>query len=123
MTENICLMFTQADTTDALVRVLSLAAAAVDLHKRTVLYVGGRWIELARPGALEQREREYTKTYKVSVMELFRHFQNAGGQLWVSSLSAQQLDLVKWPLIEGATVVDDKTLLTFLTQGTVVLNF
>jgi hypothetical protein len=123
MAENMCLMLTEATTTSALVRVLSLATVAVDLHKRTVLYVGGRWIELARPGDLEQRERNYQRTYKVSVMELFRHFQHAGGQLWVSALGVQGLDLVKWPLIQGATVVDDQTLLTFLTQGTVVLNF
>ncbi len=123
MTENICLMFTQAESHSAILRVLSLAVAAVDLHKRTVLYVGGRWTELVKPALLEQTEREYLKTYKVSVVELIRHFQNAGGQLWVSSFDAQQMDLVRWPLIEGATVVDDKTLLTFLTQGTVVLNF
>ena len=123
MTENICLMFTQADTSGVILRVLSLAVAAVDLHKRTVLYVGGRWTELVKPALLEQTEREYLKTYKVSVVELIRHFQNAGGQLWVSSFDAQQMDLVRWPLIEGATVVDDQTLLTFLTQGTVVLNF
>ncbi len=123
MAENICLMFTQADTFDVLVRVLSLAAAAVDLHKHTVLYVGGRWVELVKAGALEQREREFKAIYKVSVVELFRHFQNAGGQLWVSSFDAQQQDLGKKALVEGVTFVDDKTLLTFLTQGTVVLNF
>ncbi len=124
MAENICLMFTESETHSSLVRVLSLAAAAVDLHKRTVLYLGGSWIELARSDKyLENRERDYQRTYKVSVVELFRHFQNAGGQLWVSALSVRDLDLVKWPLIAGATVVDDTTLLTFLTQGTVVLNF
>jgi hypothetical protein len=123
MTENICLMFTESESHSSIVRVLSLAAAAVDLHKRTVLYVGGRWVELVKPAELEQREREYMRTYKVSLVELIRHFQNAGGQLWVSALDAQQLDLVRWPLIQGATVVDDQTLLTFLTQGTVVLNF
>jgi sulfur relay (sulfurtransferase) DsrF/TusC family protein len=124
MAESICLMLTESTNASALVRVLSLAAVAVDLHKRTVLYVGGGWIELARSDKyLEQRERDYQRNYKVSVMELFLHFQHAGGQLWVSSLSVQGLDLVKWPLIQGATVVDDQTLLTFLTQGTVVLNF
>ena len=80
-------------------------------------------MEIARPGTLEQRERVYQRTNKVSVVELFRQFQNAGGQLWVSAWSVRDLDLVKWPLIEGATVVDDQTLLTFLTQGTMVLNF
>ena len=124
MAESICLMLTESTNASALVRVLSLAVAAVDLHKRTVLYVGGEWIDLATSAKyLEQRERIYQGTYKVSVLELFRHFQQAGGQLWVSSSSVQGLDLVKRPLIQGTTVVDDQTLLTFLTQGTVVLNF
>ena len=124
MAENMCLMLTESDTINVLVRVLSLAAAAVDLHQRTVLYVGGRWIELARAGALEQRDRILKPIYKgLSVVELFRHFQNAGGQLWVSSSDAQRQGPDKRALIEGVTFVDEKTLLTFLTQGTVVLNF
>lgn len=123
MAENICLMLTEATTTNALVRVLKMAVAAVDLNKRTVLYVDGRWAELARAGEFEQREREIKTLYKLSVVELFRHFQNAGGQLWVSSFHIQQMDLGKRPLVAGATAVDEKTLLTFLTQGTVVLNF
>ncbi|HEX7736869.1 MAG TPA: hypothetical protein VF458_18635 [Ktedonobacteraceae bacterium] len=123
MAENMCLMLTESESHSALVRVLSLATTAVALHKRTVLYVGGGWMEIARPGTLEQRERDYQRTYKVSVVELLRHFQNAGGQLWVSAWSVRDLDLVKWPLIQGATVVNDQTLLTFLTQGTMVLNF
>ncbi len=117
-------MLTQSDTHNVLVRVLSLAAAAVDLHQRTVLYVGGRWIDLARAGVLEQHERILKPIYQgLSVMELFRHFQNAGGQLWVSSSDAQRQGPDKRALIEGVTFVDEKTLLTFLTQGTVVLNF
>jgi len=124
MTENMCLMLTESDTTNVLVSVLSLAAAAVDLHQRTVLYLGGRWIELARVGVLEQRDRLLKPIYKgISVMELFRHFQNAGGQLWVSSFEAQRGGPDKRALIEGVTFVDEKTLLTFLTQGTVVLTF
>ena len=124
MAENICLMLTQSDSHNVLVRVLSLAAAGVDLHQRTVLYVGGRWIDLARAGVLEQHERILKPIYKgLSVMELFRHFQNAGGQLWVSSSDAQRQGPDKRALIEGVTFVDEKTLLTFLTLGTVVLNF
>ena len=80
MTENICLMFTQAESHSAILRVLSLAVAAVDLHKRTVLYLGGRWIELARPGELEQRDREYMRTYKVSVVTLGRGDTIGGGR-------------------------------------------
>jgi len=57
----------------------------------------------------------------------FLHFQNAGGQLWVSASDAQRYwslkGLDKAVLIQGAIVVDDKTLLTFLAQGTVVLTF
>ena len=57
------------------------------------------------------------------MMELFRHFQNAGGQMWVSSSDAQRQGPDKRALNEGVTFVDEKTLLTFLTQGAVVLNF
>jgi hypothetical protein len=86
--------------------------------------VGGRWTDLARAGVLEQHERVLKPIYKgLSVLELFRHFQNAGGQLWVSSSDAQRQGPDKRALIGGVTFVDEKTLLTFLTQGTVVLNF
>jgi hypothetical protein len=120
MAENICLMLIEADTLHMLARVLSLATAAVDQHKRTVLYVGERWAELAWTGVLEKRDREFKASSKgLSLGELFHHFQNTGGQLWVSAFDAPG----KQPLAEGVTVVDDKTLLTFLTQDTVVLNF
>lgn len=123
MTENICLMLTEADTTNVLGRVMSLATAAVDMRKRTVLYVAGHWADLARAGEFEKRERDFKMIYKLSLVELFRHFQSGGGQLWVSAFNAQQWDLGKRPLVAGASVVDERTLLTFLTQETLVLNF
>ncbi len=124
MAENICLMFTESDVSNTLIKVLSLAAAAVDLHKRTVLYVGGRWADIAQPGELERRDRELKGLYKgTPLVELFQHFLSGGGQVWVSAFNAQQMDLNKYPLIPGAFVVDDHALLTFLTQDTVVLNF
>jgi hypothetical protein len=123
MAENICLMLTEATTTNTLIRVMKMAVASVELHKRTALYLAGRWTELARTGELEKYEREINNLYKLSLMELFRVYQNAGGQVWVSSFNIQQMDLSKRPLIAGAIVVDEKALLTFLTQGTVTLNF
>lgn len=123
MAENMCLMLTESESHSAPVRVLSLATTAVALHKRTVLYVGGGWLEIVRAGRLEQLERVYQEKYQVSVVQLRRHFLNAGGQLWVSAWSVRDLDPVKRPLIQDVTVVDDQTLLTFLTQGTMVLNF
>jgi hypothetical protein len=88
MAENICLMLTETDTQNVLARVLSLAAAAVDLHKRTVLYVDGHWGKLVKAGEIEKHERVLKPLYGLSVVELFRHFQNAGGQLWTSSSGA-----------------------------------
>ena len=126
MAENICLMLSETDTTNVLFRVLSLAATAVDLHKRTVLYVGGQWAGLAQQGQLERRDRELQLKgfYKgTPLVDLFRHFQNAGGQLWVSAFDAQRMNLNTHPLIAGAYVVDESTLLDFVTQETVVLNF
>jgi hypothetical protein len=126
MAENICLILTELtlNSRNGLPRVLSLAAAAVDLHKRTVLYVGGSWLDLALAGGLERRVQVNKAVWKgYFVVELFRHFQSAGGQLWVSSFEAQQHNLGKEALEQGVTFVDDKTLLTFLTQDTVVLNF
>ena len=119
-------MLTETESTNVLIRVLSLAAAAVDLHKRTVLYVGGPWAELAQLGQLERRDRELQlKGFHLGtpLVDSFRHFQNAGGQLWVSALDAQRMDLNKHPLIAGAYVVDERALLNFVTQETVVLNF
>ncbi len=106
--------------------MLSLATAAVDLHKRTVLYVGGGWATLAQQGQLERRDRELQlKGFHLGtpLVDLFRHFQNAGGQVWVSALDAPRRDLDNHPLIAGAYVVDERTLLDFVTQETVVLNF
>ena len=126
MAENICLMLTETQSTTVLIRVLSLAAAAVDLRKRTILYVGGAWWGLAQQGQLERYDRELQlKGFHLGtpLVDLFRHFQNAGGQVWVSALDAQRMDLNKHPLIAGAYVVDERTLLDFVTQGTVVLNF
>ena len=48
----------------------------------------------------------------------WRSFLNAGGQLWVAPSKLSQE-----PLIEGAIVIDDKTLLTFLNQDTIALTF
>ncbi|HLW03543.1 MAG TPA: hypothetical protein VKT82_33160 [Ktedonobacterales bacterium] len=36
MAENVCLLLTETDTVNGFARVLSLAAAAGDLYKRTV---------------------------------------------------------------------------------------
>jgi hypothetical protein len=128
MTENICLMLQSSDMNDDLMlsRALEQVAAAVDLHKRTVLYLGGRWVALAKAGVLERRAHDHKVRYK-NTWDFFLHFQNAGGQLLVSASDAQRYwslkGLDKAVLIQGAIVVDDKTLLTFLTQGTVVLTF
>ena len=126
MAENICLMLSEAESTTVLIRVLSLATAAVDLHKRTVLYVGGGWAALAQQGQLERRDRQLQlKGFHIGtpLVDLFHHFQNAGGQLWVSAFEAQRMNLNTHPLIAGAYVVDERTLLDFVTQETVVLNF
>jgi hypothetical protein len=126
MAENICLMLSETDSTRVLFRVLSLAAAAVDLRKRTVLYVAGQWASLAQPGQLERYDRELQlKGFPTEshLVDLFRHFQNAGGQVWVAAFNAQQMNLNTHPFIAGAYVVDERTLLDFVTQETVVLNF
>lgn len=119
-------MLSETESTTVLIRVLSLAAAAVDLHKRTVLYVGGPWADLAQQGQLERRDSElrHYKGYKgASLVDLVRQFQNAGGQVWVSASEAQEKYMSRYPLIAGAYVVDERTLLDFVTQETVVLNF
>ena len=124
MAENVCLMLTETDTQSVLARVLTLAVAAVDLHKRTVLYLDGQWGRFAKAGELEKHERVLKSIYgSLSVVELFRHFQNAGGQVWASSSLAQRQDFGKQVLIQGVTFVDERMLMSFLTQDTVVLNF
>lgn len=123
MAENMCLMLMEAESQNMLARVLSLATAAVTLHKRTVLYVDEEWLEIAKPGNLQKRDRPYRTLFQISPVELLRYFQQAGGQLWVSAWSVRNLDLARNPLIEGAIVVDDQTLMTFLAQETTVLNF
>lgn len=52
MGEHMCIMLTSADYSNVRVAVLSMAPAAVDFNKRTVLYTSGRWVELARVGNL-----------------------------------------------------------------------
>jgi hypothetical protein len=125
MTENICLMLTESNTTNAYVRALKLAATAVDLRQHTVLYLAGCWADYAQAGYLEKEEGNFRMFFPKgeSIMDVFRHFQQDGGQIWVSAFNAANWNLNKHPLAAGATLVDDRTLLTFLTQGTVVLNF
>ncbi len=116
MAENMCLMVTDAnDYVNSLMRAVELAGIAVDLYKRTVLYLDGDWNRYAQVevfSALEKRKQTRETAVKL------RSFLNAGGQLWVSPSKLSQE-----PLTEGAIVVDDKTLLTFLAQDTIVLTF
>ena len=116
MTENICLMVNVgSEYVNSLMRAVELAGRAVELYKRTVLYLDGDWNRYAQVevfSALEKRKQTRETAVK------WRSFLNAGGQLWVAPSKRNQE-----PLIEGAIVVDDKTLLTFLAQETVVLTF
>jgi len=59
-----------------------------------------------------------------------RSFLNVGGQIWISPSKLYAEPRIGGPsnpdpdpLIEGVIVVDDKMLLTFLMQDTVVLTF
>src|SRR5258708_10010809 len=96
MAENICLVLATSGNFDMFTRVLELGVEALDLNKRTVLYLEWGWQRYARASEKEKYGRE--------TVELFRRFQQAGGQLWVSPFKLDQ----KKPLVEGATVVDDK---------------
>jgi len=116
MAENMCLMVTEgSEYINSFTRAVELAAAAVDLHKQTVLYLDKDWNRYAQVeffSAFEKRKQTRESAVKL------RSFLNAGGQLWVSPSNLSQE-----PLIEGASVVDDKTLLTFLNQDTIVLTY
>jgi hypothetical protein len=120
MAENICLMLsTECEFVYPLTRAIDLAVAAVDLHKRTVLYVDEQWKRYVKAGELENRSDTRESAVKL------RSFLKAGGQLWVTPSARSPLPskIEKLPLIEGAIVVDDETLMTFLTQNTLVLTF
>jgi hypothetical protein len=124
MAENLCIMLTESEAFNTLVRVMLLVGAAGDLHKRAVFYVGGRWSYLAQQGGPERGEQQ-TKGINQGppLTELLRRFQNGGGQVWLAADDAREMNLAKKPLIPGAYVVDEPTLLNFLMQDTVVLNF
>jgi hypothetical protein len=127
MAENMCLMVTgDSDNINPLVRAVELAAAAVDLHKRTVLYLDKGWNQYAQLESFSALEKgKYTRELAAN----WRSFRNAGGQIWVSPPDLNppiEKSLIKFnpqPLIEGIIIVDDKTLLTFLNQDTIVLTF
>jgi len=130
MAKNVCLIVTQLLTTDSgardgFTRAVELALEAVALNKQTVLYLDKGWNWCGKVGGLEMMlGKQAAREYEVK----FRSFLNAGGQIWLSrsGFDRQVFGSVipdPTPLVEGVIVVDDKTLLTFLTQDTAVLTF
>ena len=113
MAENVCLIVAEAsEYINSLIRAIELGAAATDLYKRKVIYLDKGWNRFARAGMFEKE-----KNLRESAPKL-RSFLDAGGQLWFAPSSLGQE-----PLMAGAVVVDDKTLMAFLAQDTVVLTF
>lgn len=133
MAKNVCLIVTQLILTehsgarDGFTRAVELALEAVALHKQTVLYLDKGWNRCGKVGGLEMMlGKQVARDYEVK----FRSFLHAGGQIWLSQSGLDQHIVVfgsvipdRTPLVEGVIVVDDKTLLTFLTQDTAVLTF
>ncbi len=120
MAENICLMVTtENEYVYTLTRAVEMAVVAVATGKRTVIYLDLSWTQFAKAGALEKRSDTRESAVKL------RSFLNAGGQLWVSRFTAPaySFKLDKDPLIEGAQMVDDTTLLNFLMQDTLLITF
>ena len=106
---------------EVVIGALTLAVAAVDLHKRTVIYTGGQ-LNIATAGYLKkQGTRRRWGDAQESLVDLFRHFQQGGGQLWIPAFYTDLFE--KAPSSRGIRFVDEKTLLTFLMQDTLVLNF
>ncbi|HLW01900.1 MAG TPA: hypothetical protein VKT82_24815 [Ktedonobacterales bacterium] len=113
MAENICLMVADgSEYINSLIRAIELGAAAADLYQRKVIYLDKSWNRFARAGAFEKE-----KNLRESMPKL-RAFLDAGGQLWFAPSGIGQE-----PLMAGAVAVDDRTLLAFLRQDTVVLTF
>jgi hypothetical protein len=120
MAENVCLMLsTECEFIYPLTRAIDMAAVSIELRKRTVLYVDEQWKRYVKAGEMENRSDTREAVVKL------RWFLQAGGQLWVTPSARPPLPskIEKLPLIEGAIVVDDKTLMTFLLQDTLVLTF
>jgi hypothetical protein len=126
MAKNLCVMLTGAQSSSWLIKALSMAFVGVDLYQRTVLYVEGLGTEIAEPDHLELRDTSDKKliqeTAPASLVDMRRHFQNTGGQLWVSPFSARQMRGL-YRLVPGAIAVDERTLLTFLAEDTVVITY
>jgi hypothetical protein len=126
MAKNLCVMLTGYQTSSWLIKALSMAFVGVDLYQRTVLYVEGEGTAIAEPGMLELRDKSdkviIKETAPASLVDMRGHFLNAGGQVWVSPFSARQVR-GKYTLVPGAFVVDERTLLTFLAEDTVVITY
>src|SRR5579862_8067028 len=116
MAENMCVMVTTGNEyVYTLTRAIDLAAEAVGFGKRTVIYLDLTWKQFAKAGALEKRSDTRESAVKL------RTFLNAGGQLWVSS-SPHHFKFDQQQLLQGAQIVDDRTLMAFLTQDTQILS-
>ncbi|HET8845710.1 MAG TPA: hypothetical protein VFN35_29855 [Ktedonobacteraceae bacterium] len=118
MSKNVCVELITSELANDIVEALLMACASLDLSKRTVLYVSRRWIELARKGGFEKYDRLLRDE---PILELFGRFQAGGGMIWVSAFAVKSLDV--HDLLNGVLVVDEKTLLDFLSQDTVHIHY
>lgn len=118
MSKNVCVELITSELANDITEALLMANAALDLGRRTVLYVSRRWIELATKGGFEKYDRLLKDD---PVLELFRHFQASGGMIWASAFAVRSLNVQN--LLNGVLVVDEKTLLEFLSQDTIYIHY
>lgn len=118
MPKNVCVELVTSELANDIVEALLMANAALDLGRRTVLYVGRRWIELATKGGFEKYDRILKDD---PILELFERFQAGGGMLWASAFAVRSLNVQN--LLNGVLIVDEKTLLEFLSQDTIHIHY
>ncbi|HLW03317.1 MAG TPA: hypothetical protein VKT82_32030 [Ktedonobacterales bacterium] len=123
MAKNVCIMLiSYGETVAPAVDAFRLGAVSAEMGNRTVVYLGPDWPRSIIPrGHPEKGGKSFLGPIQNSVLPHYQRFRAAGGVLWVTAQVAQ--DYTPDKLIDGVTFVDERTLLEYLAQDTIALQF
>lgn len=124
MAKNVCIMLISYEgMITTAVDAFRLGAASAEMGNRTVVYPGTNWHkEIIPRGRLEKAAKSFVGSLpQNAVLPHYQRFRAAGGVWWVAAQVAQ--DYTPDKLIDGVIFVDERTLLAFLVEDTLALQY
>jgi hypothetical protein len=125
MAKNVCILLNNygEQMANAAADAFRFGAVSAEMGNRTVVYLGANWHGTIIPrGKLEKQEKGFMGSLLANpLLPPLRRFQAVGGVLWVPAQAAQ--DYKPGGVIDGVTFVDERTLLEFLAEDTITLQF